>query len=273
MTCSPLVCHRFAALLASALFASGCYVQLAAGLYSVHGGRPIGTPTPSQLSPSFGVVAGVAYEPSVRVMAGAGTQSVNLPHNEHGTVALTGPAHLQFDVPFAWAPSTRHEWVGRLGIGGTMQFGSTAAINPSNGVLELRPMYIAHGYLPLSLDLLFGSRSGGFATAGLSLAPGMFVGVNNQQSTLWGFGADVRLTLAVPIPRGQLVPALSGIFTVRMTPQQEAEWERLHAELPSILARMRRESEQQSRQRDMQQHQQYLQLECIRRGDGNCERR
>jgi hypothetical protein len=270
MSETPVVRLCFAALVASALLSSGCYVQLAAGLYSVHGGRGIGMPTPPELSPSFGVNAGFAYDPGVRIMAGAGTQSVNLPQNEHRAVALTGPAHAQFDLPFARAPSTRFELLGRVGIGGTMQFGSIAAVNPSNSVLEMRPYYVAHGYLPLTLDLIVGARSSGFFSAGLSIAPGMFVGVNNQQSTLWGFGGDLRLTLAVPIPAGQLGPALGHIFTVRLTPQQEAEWEALHEQLPSILARINSQNAQQSRQQDMQQHQQYLRLDCIRRGDRNC---
>lgn len=256
---------------------TGCYVQLSAGLYAVQGGGARGaSQQPSGLSPSFGVTAGVAYDPVVvRAMGGAGTQSVTPPGRSPEQVALTGPVHLQLDVALpVISDSQRYasrSSVFRVGVGGTTQSATVFVRNPSDGALEGRSTNLFHLYLPLSFDLLIGNAPYSFMTAGLSLAPAMFVGTGNRTEDLWAFGGDLRLTFAIPITPHSGIN-LGDMFASRATPQQIEEMRQLAEQVRAReAAREGNRMWEMSRQsnRDLGATQQRLDyLNCINRGGG-----
>lgn len=260
---------------------TGCYAQLSAGLYSVQGaGRRGVNPQPSELVPSFGLSAGVVYDPLVvRAMGGAGTQSVTLPQTQPTQVALTGPVHLQFDVALPFISDSQHyasrSSVFRVGVGGTTQSATAFVRNPSDGALEGRSMNAFHLYLPLTFDLLLGNAPYSFMSAGISLAPAMFVGTDNASADLLGFGGDLRITLAIPITPHRGIN-LGEMFTSRATPQQVEEMRRLAEEVQAReaggdSARFWQMSNQSNRSLNETQRQLNY-LNCVNRGGPNCSR-
>ncbi|MBL8679929.1 MAG: hypothetical protein JNK05_12220 [Myxococcales bacterium] len=255
------------AVIAIAASSAGCYAQLSAGVYSVHGGIQSGLQTPSSVVPSFGGAVGFAFDGAyIRALAGAGTQSVPVPVRQPTEWAATGPVHLSIE---GGAPVRRA--VLRAGVGGTMQFGHRFVVNPADGVLEGRPMTVAHVYVPLTADYFFGQLNRGSATIGLSIAPGMFVGTGNRDlSDFFGFGGDVRLTFAVPMPPS-FIPQLGSLFEVRLRPDQERELEATYQRLPEILAREQNERDAADRERARREHNQFLRLQCVSDGRPNCD--
>ncbi len=256
---------------------TGCYVQLSAGLYAVQGGGARGAPQqPGGMSPSVGVTAGVVYDPMVvRAMAGAGTQSLTLPQREPTQVALTGPVHLQFDVALPVITDSQHyarrAAVFRVGVGGTSDSATVFVRNPSDGAIEGRSTKLFHLYLPLTLDLFVGNAPYSFMTAGLSVAPAMFVGTGNRGKDLWAFGGDLRLTFAIPITPHSGIN-FSTMFASRATPQQIEEMRQLAEQVRAReAAREGNRMWEMSRQsnRDLDATQQRLDhLNCINRGGG-----
>lgn len=256
----------------------GCYLQLSAGLYAVQGGGPRGAPQqPAGMSPSFGVTAGVVYDPLVvRAMAGVGTQSVTLPQRAPTQVALTGPVHLQFDVAVpVLSDSQRYasrSSVFRVGVGGTTQSATVFVRNPSDGGLEGRSMNALHLYLPLTLDLFVGNAPFSFMTAGLSVAPAMFVGTDNGTADLWAFGGDLRLTFAIPITPHSGIN-FRDMFASRATPAQVEEMRQLAEQVRAREAaregnRLWNMSNQSNRDLDATQRR-LDHLNCLNRGGGD----
>ncbi|MFO0628120.1 MAG: hypothetical protein U0325_21270 [Polyangiales bacterium] len=256
---------------------TGCYVQLSAGLYAVQGGGARGAAQqPSGMAPSFGVTAGVVYDPMVvRAMAGAGTQSLTLPQREPTQVALTGPVHLQLDVALPVITDSQHyarrAAVFRVGVGGTTDAATVFVRNPSDGTLEGRSTKLFHLYLPLTLDLFVGNAPYSFMTAGLSVAPAMFVGTGNRGEDLLAFGGDLRLTFAIPITPHNGIN-FSNMFASRATPQQVEEMRQLAEQVRAREAardgnRLWEMSQQSNR--DLEGTQRRLDyLNCINRGGG-----
>ncbi len=195
---------------------SGCFVQLSAGVYSM----PLvqGSSAP-RAAASFGASAGFAYDFGGRLLVGPGGQGVEQPRG----VTVTGPVSAEFGFGLPVQKGSRVRL--RAGLGGSMQFATKFSINPGDGVLELRPQTLAHVYLPLGFDVLFGGRDG-FFSAGLSVGPALFARVADRKyPDLFGPGGDLRLTLAVPLtPRmGESLAKGKGFFDRDLTPEEEAE--------------------------------------------------
>lgn len=271
---------RFARLLLVTLAAGvapGCYLQLSGGLYSVSGGQAAGTPSSgSQLSPSFGIAAGVMYDPlTLRAGAGLGTQSLTATIGPRTQTALTGPVHVHVDaaLPFVGPDEYGRSAVFRLGAGGSTGSGSRFVEHP-DGNLEARDYAIHHVYLAPSVDFLVGNAPMNFLSVGVGLSPGMFFSTGNAGlEDLYAFGADLRLTLAIPITRGGV--DLGNMFRRNLSPAEEAELEQQQQQLRAWEAQ--RASQPSADQRAWEQQRQSLDrnvnyLQCRSAGGSRCDR-
>jgi len=210
-------------------------------------------------------------------MAGVGTQSITLPGRSPTEVALTGPAHLQLDFAVPYIADREHyarrSSVLRVGVGGTTQWGQRFVTNPADGALEARAMNVFHVYLPVTYDLLLGNAPFSFLTAGISLAPGLFAGLDNGTADLWGYGADIRLTFALPITPHNGIN-LGELFRSHASPQEVEEMRQLAQQVQEWEARRAGNRFWQmsgDSNRALGQTQQRLdQLNCINRGGTRC---
>ncbi len=262
-----------AALLSCAV--PSCYLQLSGGLYSVHGGHATGTPSAgTQLSPSFGIAAGVMYDPlTMRAGAGLGTQSLTAQIGRRTQTALTGPLHVHADLalPFVGPNEYGRRVAFRLGAGGTTGSGSRFVEHP-DGNVEARDYGIHHVYLSPSVDFLVGNAPLNFMSVGVGVTPGMFFSTGNDGlEDLYAFGADVRVTIAVPITREGI--DLSNLFRRNLSPAEEAELDRQREQLSTWEAQRANQpsSDQQSWERQRQHMERTVnELQCRSAGGTRC---
>lgn len=223
------------------LLASGCFVELRAGMSMVTGGNdPSWRP-----APMVGVSAGIALDVGAgRFTVGLGSEAVRASLLGKDQVALAGPTDMRIDVRLVDLPKqVPGSFIPALAFAGTFpgSDGTTLGRYTQNGaVWEGRKYGMGTIFTGFAVNKYIGSAEGPwFIDAAIGPVVPLAVG-SPGITNLWGLGGEVRLSLSHPFGMGDALAAVDAIEGTAARTRRLEQYKRDHPPPSALDASVRR---------------------------------